>query len=182
MSKRNCSFVLEGVPYYDMIQTDAAISTGNSGGPLVNLDGQVIGINSAHALFAQNVGFAISMNTAKYIFENVVTLGEPYHPYVGITAEDMNPQLTSTTTGTMRRAIITSVEAGSPAAAAGLKANDIILDINNQEVHTTSELVKTILRKRAGSIIQVTCQRGVKTVLLMVKLATRPDAKPLAQL
>lgn len=182
VSKRNCSFVMQGVPYYDMIQTDAAINAGNSGGPLVNLDGQVIGINSAHALFAQNVGFAISMNTARFIFDDVVTIGQPYHPYLGIIAEDMKPQLTGSITGAARRVIITNVEDGSPAAAAGLKANDVILDINNVEVQSMSELVKTIWRMSAGDVIQVTCRRGGETVSLTVKLATRPDTKPLAQL
>jgi serine protease Do len=182
VSKRNCSFVMEGVPYYDMIQTDAAINTGNSGGPLVNMNGQVIGINSAHALFAQNVGFAISMNTARFIFDDVVTIGKPYHPYLGIIAEDMKPQLTGSIMGATRRVIVTRVEDGSPAAAAGLRANDVILDIDNVEILSMSELVKSIWRMRAGAVIQITCQRGGETVPLTVKLLTRPDAKPLAQL
>jgi serine protease Do len=165
-----------------MIQTDAAINTGDSGGPLVNLNGEVVGINSAHALFAQNVGFAISMNTAKNVFDNLATVGKATHPLLGIIAEDMKPQLTGTTTGTQRRAIITSVEDGTPAAVAGLKVKDIILRVNDREVNAVSELTRTLWRMNAGDVIQLTCQRGGETVLLTVKLETRPDGKPLAEL
>jgi serine protease Do len=182
VSKRDCSFVMQGVPYYDMIQTDAAINTGNSGGPLVNLDGEVIGINSAHALFAQNVGFAISMNTAKHVFDDLATLGKSNHPYLGITAEDMQPRLTGSTTSTQRRAIITRVEQGSPAAAAGFNANDVILRISEREVHTVSELNRLLWRMSAGDVVQITCQRGQGIVVLTVKLAIRPDGEPLAEL
>lgn len=182
VSKRDCSFVMQGVPYYDMIQTDAAINTGDSGGPLVNLNGEVIGINSAHALFAQNVGFAISMNTARNVFDNLATLGKATHPLMGITAEDIKPQLTGTTTGTQRRAIITNVEEGTPADIAGLKAEDVILRINDREVYTVSELTRALWRMNAGDETRITCQRGGEMVLLTVKLATRPDGKPLAEL
>jgi len=182
VSKRDCSFVMQGVPYYDMIQTDAAINTGDSGGPLVNLNGEVIGINSAHALFAQNVGFAISMNTARNVFDNLATLGKATHPLLGITAEDMKPQLTGATTGMQRRAIITSVEEGTPAEAAGLKAKDIVLRINDREVYAVSEITRALWRMNAGDVIELTCQRGGETVSQTVKLATRPDGKPLADL
>ena len=182
VSKRDCSFVMQGVPYYDMIQTDAAINTGDSGGPLVNLNGEVIGINSAHALFAQNVGFAISMNTARHVFDNLATLGKATHPLLGIIAEDMQPQLTGSTAASQRRAIITSVEEGTPCAIAGLKAKDIILRVNDREVNTLSELTRTLWRMNAGDVIQLTCRRGGETVLLTVKLGARPDGKPLAEL
>ena len=182
VSKRDCSFVMQGVPYYDMIQTDAAINTGDSGGPLVNLNGEVVGINSAHALFAQNVGFAISMNTARNVFDNLATLGKATHPLLGITAEDMKPQLTGTTTGTQRRAIITNVEEGTPADIAGLKADDVILRINDREVYAVSELTRALWRMNAGDETRITCQRSGETVLLTVKLAIRPDGKPLAEL
>ena len=182
VSKRNCSFVMQGVPYYDMIQTDAAISSGNSGGPLINLDGEVIGINSAHALFAQNVGFAISMNTATRVFDDLASLGKSTHPYMGIAVQDMTPQLIGTTTGKQRRAIITNIEAGAPAATAGLKVNDIILRINDMEVNTMSDLVKTVWRMSAGDAIHITVLRQGETLSFNIKLATRPDDKPLSEL
>ncbi len=110
VSKLDCSFVMQGVPYYDMIQTDAAINTVNSGGPPINLDGEVMGINSAHALFVQDLAFAISMNTTKHVFDDLVETGKGNHPYIGIIAEDMKPHLTATTMSAQRHVIITNVE------------------------------------------------------------------------
>jgi len=182
VSKHDCSFVMQGVPYYDMIQTDAAISTGSSGGPLVNMDGEVVGINSAHALFAQNVGFAISMNTAKYIFDDVVKHGIPDHPYLGIIAEDMQPQLIVATTGSQRRAVITQVESGAPAAVVGLKVKDIILCINDREVNSVAQLAKSIWRMDDGDVIKITVSRNGETLSLSTTLVIRPDDKPLTEL
>ena len=182
VSRRDYSFVMQGVPYYDMIQTDAAISTGNSGGPLVNLDGEVVGINSAHALFAQNVGFALSMNTAKRVFDDLATLRKTSHPYMGITAEYMKPQVKGTTMVSQLHTVITMVEDGSPADIAGLKVDDVILSINGLEIHMLSDLFKTIWRMGAGDSMQVTVLRRGETLLLNVRLATRPDSKPLSEL
>ena len=182
VSKRDCSFVMQGVPYYDLIQTDAAISTGSSGGPLVNLDGEVIGINSAHALFAQNVGFAISMNTAEHVFNDLATLGKAGHPYLGITVEDIKTQLTGTTTGTQRRVIITNVEEGAPSAGAGLKVNDVIVRITDREIHSVAELTRNLWRMNSGDAIKITVLRKGETLLLTVQLSNRLDTKPLAEL
>jgi serine protease Do len=182
VSKLDCSFVMQGVPYYDMIQTDAAINTGNSGGPLVNLDGEVVGINSAHALFAQNVGFAIGMNTAKHVFDDLATLGKAVHPYIGIIAEDMMPQFTATTMSAQRRVIIANVEDGTASEAAGLKVKDIILRIDGQEVNSVTELTRIIWRMNAGDTIKVTCSRGGATLDLTIIMTTRPDGEPLTEL
>jgi serine protease Do len=182
VSKLDCSFTMQGVPYYDMIQTDAAINTGNSGGPLINLDGEVVGINSAHALFAQNVGFAIGMNTAKHLFDDLAEMGKVDHPYIGIIAEDMRPQLTATAMNAQKRVIITNVEEGTPSAAAGLKVKDIILRVNGQEINSVTQLTRTVWRMDAGDTIKITCLRGGETVELTVTLATRPDDEPLAEL
>jgi S1-C subfamily serine protease len=94
----------------------------------------------------------------------------------------MKPQITGTTAGTQRRAVITNVEEGTPAAAAGLKAKDVVLRINDREVNAVSELTRALWRMNAGDETRITCQRGGETVLLTVKLATRPDGKPLAEL
>lgn len=182
VSKHDCSFTMQGVPYYDMIQTDAAINTGNSGGPLINLDGEVVGINSAHALFAQNVGFAIGMNTAKHVFDDLVEMGKVDHPYIGIIAEDMKPHFTAAIMDAHRQVIITNVEDGTPSAASGLKLNDIILRVNGQEINSVTQLTRLIWRLDAGDVITMTCLRGGETLDLTVTLATRPDDEPLAEL
>jgi serine protease Do len=177
VSKMDCSFTMQGVPYYDMIQTDAAINTGNSGGPLVNLDGEVVGINSAHALFAQNVGFAIGMNTAKHVFEDLHETGRAEHPYLGITARDTEPQLTSQVMKSQRQVIISMLSEGAPSATAGLKLKDVITGINGREINSAAELTMIIWRMRAGETIRVTCLRDGKTMELTVTLAVRPDNK-----
>ena len=182
VSKLDCSFVMQGVPYYDMIQTDAAINTGNSGGPLINLDGEVVGINSAHALFAQNIGFAMGMNTAKHLFDDLSTLGTDDHPYIGIIAEDMKPQFTAAIMSADRRVIITNVEKGTSSDAAGLKVKDIILRIDGQEVRSVAELTRILWRLNAGDVIKITCLRQGETVEFTVTLATRPMDEPLAEL
>jgi len=182
VSKVDCSFTMQGVPYYDMIQTDAAINTGNSGGPLINLNGEVVGINSAHALFAQNVGFAIGMNTAKHVFDDLVEMGKVDHPYIGIIAEDMKPHFTAAIMDAHRQVIITNVEDGTPSAASGLKLNDIILRVNGQEINSVTQLTRLIWRLDAGDVITMTCLRGGETLDLTVTLATRPDDEPLAEL
>jgi serine protease Do len=182
VSKHDCSFTMQGVPYYDMIQTDAAINTGNSGGPLINLEGEVVGINSAHALFAQNVGFAIGMNTAGHVFDDLVEMGKVDHPYIGIIAEDMKPQLTAFTMNAQRRVIITNVEEGTPSAAAGLQLKDIIVSVNGQQINSVSQLTRLIWRMDAGETIRITCLRGGEPVEIAVILTTRPDDEPLAEL
>jgi serine protease Do len=182
VSKLDCSFVMQGVPYYDMIQTDAAINTGNSGGPLINLEGEVVGINSAHALFAQNVGFAIGMNTAKHVFDDLAGMGKADHPYIGIIAEDMKPQFTAAIMNAQRRVIIANVEDGTPSEAAGLKVKDIILRVNGREINSVTELTRTIWRMDAGDTVTITCLRGGETLDLTVITVTRPDNEPLAEL
>ena len=182
VSKRDCSFVMQGVPYYDMIQTDAAINTGNSGGPLINLDGEVMGINSAHALFAQNIGFAIGMNTAKNVFDDLVTRGKVDHPFIGIIAEDMKPQLTIATMNAQRRVIITKVEEGTPSNTAGLKENDIILQVNGKAISSLAELTRILWRMGAGDTIRITGLRNGDILDLTVILTPRPNSEPLAEL
>ena len=141
-----------------------------------------MGINSAHALFAQNVGFAIGMNTAKHIFDDLAGMGKADHPYIGIIAEDMKPQFTAAIMNAQRRVVIANVEDGTPSEAAGLKVKDIILRVNGREVNSVTELTRTIWRMDAGDTITITCLRGGETLDLTVITATRPDNEPLAEL
>jgi serine protease Do len=85
------SFTIQGVPYYDVIQTDTAINPGNSGGPLVNLKGEVVGINSAGLGEAQNINFAINIATAREVFEDIVQYGRVLRPYLDAVLDDITP-------------------------------------------------------------------------------------------
>ena len=181
VSKQGSSFVMEGVPYYDVVQTDAAINTGNSGGPLINMKGEVVGINSAHALFAQNMGYAIGMNTAVHIFNELADYGKADHPFLGINAEDLKPSFSYSSVSLPKKPVVTDVMVGTPADAAGIKPKDIIVRVNDQEVNTVAELIKVIWRLNAGDKVKLTVQREGNTLEIEVILATRPEDEPLPE-
>ena len=141
-----------------------------------------MGINSAHALFAQNIGFAIGMNTAKNVFDDLVTRGKVDHPFIGIIAEDMKPQLTIATMNAQRRVIITKVEEGTPSNTAGLKENDIILQVNGKAISSLAELTRILWRMGAGDTIRITGLRNGDILDLTVILTPRPNSEPLAEL
>jgi serine protease Do len=128
------SFNIQGIPYYDIIQIDAAINPGNSGGPLVNLAGEVIGINSAGLGEAQNINFAINVATARRVFEDIMQHGRVIRPYLGAVLNDITPAVAceyclAERVGT----IVVSVEPGEPADLAGLREDDIIVKFGGED-------------------------------------------------
>src|SRR5690606_5968837 len=136
---------------FDLVQTDAPINPGNSGGPLVNLAGEVIGINTLVAgqaesgVQAEGIGFALAINTVKDIATQLVTTGRAIHPYMGIEYIPLNPAIaaqigSSATSGVLVRNVVS----GSPAAAAGLQADDIITQIDGQELENESSLAEIV--------------------------------------
>ena len=170
------SFWIENTPYYDVIQTDAAISPGNSGGPLINSSGQVIGINSAGIDIGQNLNFAISIATAGHVYEDLVTFGEAHHPYLGVFLQDNLEFLPGDLfTAQISGARITGVDFGSPASIAGLRLNDVIIALDNEEVSSTADLIKLLWRQHDGESIALTIQRSSGEVTINVLLEKRPD-------
>jgi len=150
-----------GVVLNDLIQTDAAINSGNSGGPLVNMAGQVVGINVAIASNAENIGFAISTDTAIPVIQSLITKGKVVRPWLGV-------QVT-TVTSTIQRyynlsvnvgALITSVTSSSPAYKAGLKAGDVIVRLDSQVINTAQDLSATIGSHQIGDEIEIVYYRG----------------------
>jgi S1-C subfamily serine protease len=141
----------------DLIQVDAAINGGNSGGPLLNSKGQVIGVNTAKAQ-AEGMGFAIPINTAIPIVEKVIRDGSIERVYMGVSAADVsvikenypNVELLADT-----GAVITDVNAGSPAEKAGLKVKDVIISVDGKEINGSSQLVKILLGYESGDTIRV---------------------------
>ncbi|MDD4875995.1 MAG: trypsin-like peptidase domain-containing protein [Dehalococcoidales bacterium] len=87
------SFTIQDIPYYDIIQTDAAINPGNSGGPLINLAGELVGINSAGAGEAENINFAINITTAQRVFDDIIQYGRVIRPYLGAFLNDITPAI-----------------------------------------------------------------------------------------
>lgn len=150
-----------GVVLTDIIQTDAAINAGNSGGPLLDSAGQVIGINVAIASNAENIGFAISTDTAIPIVESLISEGQVARPWLGVSVTTVTPTIQqyynlSISSG----ALITSITTDSPADKAGLKPGDVITKMDDQNISTSDDLVSVISSHQIGDQVQVTYYRG----------------------
>lgn len=148
----------------DFIQTDAAINPGNSGGPLLNLRGEVIGMNTA--IFSRSggymgIGFAIPINIVKAVVEQIKSKGKVERGWLGVVIQDLNPTLAEELGVKAKEGVlIVEVMPDSPAAKAGLKEKDVILSISGKEVKTSAELRSTILLIKPGTEVEVEILRG----------------------
>lgn len=168
------------------IQTDAAINPGNSGGPLLNARGQVIGINTAIIQGAQGLGFAIPIDTAMRIAEQLITKGRVEHPFVGIEMVPLTPEikqrLNNRSNSNLRieanqGVLIVRVVQGSPADKAGLKPGDVIQSVNNQPVTKAEQVQQQIEKSGVGNPLPMTVQRGGQTAQVSVQPAPLPAAQ-----
>lgn len=175
VSNLDRSFAIGGIPYYDIIQTDAALNPGNSGGPLVNLKGEVIGINSAGVGQAQNINFAISVSTARCVFEDLVQYGRVLRPYLGTTLGDITPLVACELCLAQRiGTVIIDVEPGSPADLAGLQQNDIIVRFGEEEITSATQLIKELWKHEVSESVRVIFWRGETEMETIVTLSERP--------
>ena len=146
---------LESNNHDQFLQTDAAINPGNSGGPLVNLDGQVIGINTAIATNSggyQGIGFSIPINTAKWVMKQLLSNGKVTRAYLGVQLEELNADLASKLgTKVNEGVLVADVVADSPAAAAGLHDGDVIVSFDGTAVHNGRELRDLVEQSAIGS-------------------------------
>jgi serine protease Do len=169
-------------PYlFDVIQTDAPINPGNSGGPLVNLDGQVIGINTLVAgqaepgVQAQGIGFSIAIGTAKPIADELVATGHVIHPFVGISYVPLNQAIAQQLGITAKTGVVVAeVVSGSPAAAAGLQPRDTITALDGTALATESTFAQLLNKRKVGDVVTLTVLRGKQTLQLKVTLADQP--------
>ncbi len=175
-----------GVPdkRVQFIQTDAAINPGNSGGPLLNDRGQVIGINTAIRADAQGLGFAIPIETAQRVGEQLFAKGKVEHPFLGVQMADLNPTLrqeinqdkdTPFKVNQDRGVLIIRVMKESPAAQGGLQPGDILQKISNQPVETATKVQTVVEASAIGASLPVEVARNGQTVQLQVKLAALPQ-------
>jgi len=164
---------------FDLIQTDAAINLGNSGGPLISLGGQVIGINTAIAYGSQNIGFAIPINSVKNIIDSVYKHGKVIQTFLGVRyvmlTEEIVKQLgIKTTQGALvvggRYPTQGAVVAGSPAEKIGIKENDIITKVNDQDVNNNSPLFYLLNKYKPGDTVIFTVTRDNKEIQLSCTL------------
>jgi serine protease Do len=166
----------------DLFQTDAAINEGNSGGPLVNINGEVIGINTAIASNAQNIGFAQPMNDVKGLISSVLSGGKLEQPYLGVRYVSLTNDLAKEfNLKTTRGAYITSgsgqeaVVVGSPADKAGLKDHDVITKVNNITIDDKTSLTAALSRFKVGDKVTLTLVRDGKTITKEAALGSAPQ-------
>ncbi|OHB67810.1 MAG: hypothetical protein A2V70_11035 [Planctomycetes bacterium RBG_13_63_9] len=163
----------------DFLQTDAAINPGNSGGPLVNLDGQVVGINTAiqsRTGLYQGVGFAIPANLAKWVTRQLMATGSVQRAYLGVGIDEMTgPLAQQLGVDGIKGVLASEVFPDSPAAKAGLKAGDVIVAFAGQEVNSPRRLQEIVERKAAGSKQKIDILRNGKADTLEVVVEPLPD-------
>jgi len=150
-----------GVVLNDIIQTDAAINAGNSGGPLLDTAGQVVGINVAIASNAENIGFAISTDTAIPVVQSLITGGKVVRPWLGVAVTTVTSTIQQYYNLSVNKgALITSVTSDSPANKAGLRAGDVITKINDEDIGTAAELTSAIGSHQIGDQVEIVYYRG----------------------
>jgi serine protease Do len=159
----------------DYIQTDAAINFGNSGGPLINARGEVVGINSALSSRASNIGFAVPINQAIAILPQLKSHGRVSRGFIGVVLTDVTPDLQrSLKLPVSRGALVQDVTDGSPAAAAGLRPYDVILSVDGREVLSNDELIRDISGRQPGTLTRLDVLRDGRKHVAQIRLVERP--------
>ena len=169
------SFTIGQSAYYDIIQTDAAINPGNSGGPLVDLNGNVVGIDTFIISSAENIGFAVSTNTAHRVYDDLIKYGHVTRPYLGATFNDLTPDLASQLDLSINKGVLVSyVASDGPVTKAGIQVNDVITSFQDQKVTEASVLIKLMWQYKVGDSVKITFWRGNSDHVVSVTLGERP--------
>jgi len=165
---------VENRQYKNLLQTDASINPGNSGGPLLNLAGQVIGINTAVNASAQGIGFAIPANTVKSVLDTLIKNGKVSHPWMGVYIQTLNADLANQLgLQSSEGAVLSGVVAGSPADKAGLQQGDAILAINKQKITDASGITDFIEKSKVGDKVTLLVERDRSQQYIIVTLAEK---------
>jgi serine protease Do len=163
----------------DYIQTDAAINFGNSGGPLINSRGEVIGINAAISSRASSIGFAVPINGAAAILPQLRAHGRVARGYIGVALRDIDPDLQRSLKLTVSQgAVVQDVTSGSPGDRAGVQPYDVIVALDDRTVVNDDELIRDISARAPGTAAHVTLVRDGRERVLTLKLAERPARDP----
>jgi serine protease Do len=163
----------------DYIQTDAAINFGNSGGPLINARGEVVGINAAISSRASNIGFAVPINTASVNLEQLKTRGRVVRGYMGVTLQDVDPDLQeSLALPAASGALVVDVSAESPADGAGIRTYDLIVAADGRPVTNDDELIRDVSALQPGTALRLRVLRNGRQQEVTLKLTERPGRGP----
>jgi serine protease Do len=165
-------------PYDNFLQTDAPINPGNSGGPLINLKGEVIGINTAIISSGQGIGFAIPSNMAKKITSQLKEKGKVSRGWIGVSVQSVTPEIAQAFgLKEAQGALVGEVAPGGPADAAGLKRGDVIISFDGKEIKKIGELPLVVAETPAGKTAEVKVIRDSKELTLSIKVAEQPSGK-----
>ena len=181
------SSVISKLSYEDFIQHDAAINPGNSGGALLNLDGELIGINTAIATDGYSrsnagVGFAIPINQAKRVIEDLISDGTVSRGWLGVHVQGINEKISKALgLDSMNGALVVSILEDTPAAGSDLMEDDIIVKVDNKEIEDEKELIKIISSKHPGDTAKFTIVRGDEKLQISVILGERPKEGDLSK-
>jgi serine protease Do len=176
ISAKNRTLQAADINFQGFMQTDAAINPGNSGGPLINLKGEVVGINTAIVPYAQGLGFAVPVNMAKQIMKDLIENGEVKRGWLGVTLQNLTPGFAETFKVPVENgAVIANVASGSPAEKAGLKRGDAIVAIDGHEIKSSQDVVLYIRNRLAGDEVSVEIYRDAKKQAVKVNLGVMRD-------
>jgi serine protease Do len=168
--------VIGSGPYDDFLQTDASINPGNSGGPLINMGGEVIGINTAIVASGQGIGFAIPINMAKGIINQLKSSGEVTRGWLGVYIQNLNDELAEYYGAKDKKGVLVAeVVPGDPAEKAGIMSKDIIYQVNGKPVTEVRELTRLVAEIPVGDKAEVKVLREGKTKIFKVKIAKRKE-------
>ncbi|MGH2810671.1 MAG: S1C family serine protease, partial [Actinomycetota bacterium] len=165
----------DGPVLRNLIQTDAAINPGNSGGPLLDSSGNVIGVNTAVAGSAQNIGFSIAISPARKLVDELLSTGKVVRPYLGVEMTDISPEIASQRNLSVRAgALLVQIVDGSPADEAGLRVNDVIVEAEGKKVSATDDVLDALLKRKPGQKIALEIARGDERLTVSAVLEERP--------
>jgi serine protease Do len=179
VSRLNVSVNVEGNTLYGLIQTTAAINPGNSGGPLVNMVGEVMGINSVKIVASEveGIGYAISSNEAKPIVQDLIRYGHVTYPWLGVGASTVTPLVAASQDLSVDRgALIAELVDGSPAESAGLRTGDVIIRFQDEEINNVADLIRAIRGSEIGEEVEIVFVRGQDTKTTSAQLIERPSS------
>jgi Do/DeqQ family serine protease len=162
--------------YEDFVQTDASINPGNSGGPLINIDGEVIGINAMIIQPGTGIGFAIPINMAKQILNDLIKTGKVVRPWLGISVQDLTPEMMEHFKVKEKEGVLVGqIYSGTGAEKAGLASGDIIKSIDDKPIKNVGELVKEIQKKKVGQKVKLGLVRDGKAIAIDVTTSAMPE-------
>lgn len=170
--------VIGSGPYDDFIQTDASINPGNSGGPLLDMSGEVVGINTAIVAGGQGIGFAVPVDLAKNVIKQLKENGEVVRGWIGVAIQDISDEIADYYGIKDKKGVIVSdVFEGDPADKAGIRAKDVIIEVNGKSISTSRELTGMIADIGVGDVAEIKIIRDGEEKKFKVKVAQREDAR-----